>query len=114
MRFSSKLAMAVAAIFFAGSVSAHHKCNKNHDLGGKVYQVCKSWRADQGGPMPDNMMQHCRNVLCQFSEDEGESASTGNGGGLFVTIILMSRNVLTTMLGRMQKTSWDIGDPLNN
>ena len=82
MRFVSKLAMAVAAIFFAGSVSAHHKCNKNHDLGGKVYQVCKSWRADQGGPMPDNMMQHCRNVLCQFSEDEGESASTGNGGGV--------------------------------
>ena len=76
MRLFSLLTMAVAAIFFAGSVSAHHKCNKNHDLGGKVYQVCKSWRADQGGPMPDNMMQHCRNVLCQFSEDE----AVGCGG----------------------------------
>ena len=77
MRLFSLLPMILAAIFFAGSVSAHHKCNKNHDLGGKVYQVCKSWRADQGGPMPDNMMQHCRNVLCQFSEDEAQTSSAG-------------------------------------
>ena len=70
MRFSSKLTMAVAAIFFAGSVSAHHKCDKSYDLGKKVYQVCKKWRVDQGGPMPTNMMQHCTNVLCQASEDE--------------------------------------------
>ena len=75
MRFVSKLAMAVAAIFFAGSVSAHHTCDRGHSLGKKVYQVCKSWRVDQGGPMPTDQMQHCRNLLCEFSEDN----NYGNG-----------------------------------
>ena len=69
MRFISKLAMTVAAIFFALSVSAHHTCDSGHSLGKKVYQVCKSWRVDQGGPMPTDQMQHCRNLLCEFSED---------------------------------------------
>ena len=75
MRFISKLTMAVAAIFFAGSVSAHHTCDSGHSLGKKVYQVCKSWRVDQGGPMPTDQMQHCRNLLCEFSEDN----NYGNG-----------------------------------
>ena len=75
MRFISKLAIAVAAIFFAGSVSAHHTCDRGHSLGKKVYQVCKSWRVDQGGPMPTDQMQHCRNLLCEFSEDN----NYGNG-----------------------------------
>ena len=69
MRFIGKLAIAVAAIFFAGSVSAHHTCDRKHSLGKKVYQVCKKWRVDQGGPMPTDLMQHCRNLLCEFSED---------------------------------------------
>lgn len=40
----------------------------------------------------------------------------GKRRGLSVgTVVLRAiRIVLTTMLGRMQKTSWDIGDPLNN
>ena len=75
MRFIGKLAIAVAAIFFAGSVSAHHTCDRGHSLGKKVYQVCKSWRVDQGGPMPTDLMQHCRNLLCEFSEDN----NYGNG-----------------------------------
>ena len=82
MRFISKFAMAVAAIFFAGSVSAHHKCDKSYDLGKKVYQVCKKWRVDQGGPMPTNMMQHCTNVLCQASEDESTASTTGSNNGV--------------------------------
>ena len=51
MRFISKLTMAVAAIFFALSVSAHaggHDTTSN-SLGSKIYQVCKKWRVDQGG-----------------------------------------------------------------
>ena len=75
MRFVSKFAMTVAAIFFALSVSAHHTCDSGHSLGKKVYQVCKSWRVDQGGPMPTDQMQHCRNLLCEFSEDN----NYGNG-----------------------------------
>ena len=73
MRLFSLLPMTLAAIFFAGSVSAHHKCGKGNSMGAKVYQVCKSWRVDQGGPMPTNMMQHCRNVLCEFSEDNSNN-----------------------------------------
>tara|TARA_X000000950_G_C13349400_1_gene431822 strand:+ start:160 stop:495 length:336 start_codon:yes stop_codon:yes gene_type:complete len=68
MRLFSLLPMILAAIFFAGSVSAHHKCGKNKSLGGKVYSVCKGWRTDQDGPMPTNMMQICRNILCWKSE----------------------------------------------
>ena len=75
MRLFSKFAMAVAAIFVALSVSAHHTCDSGHSLGKKVYQVCKSWRVDQGGPMPIDQMQHCRNLLCEFSEDN----NYGNG-----------------------------------
>ena len=75
MRLFSLLPMTVAAIFFAGSVSAHHTCDRGHSLGKKVYQVCKSWRVDQGGPMPTDQMQHCRNLLCEFSEDN----NYGNG-----------------------------------
>ena len=56
MRFVSKLTMAVAAIFFAGSVSA------DASLDNKVYQVCKKCRVDQGGWMPTEDMQHCRNL----------------------------------------------------
>ena len=78
MRFISKLAMAVAAIFFAGSVSAHHRCDKSDDLGKKVYQVCKSWRVDQGEPMPTDQMQHYINVLCQFSEDRHSNCTEEN------------------------------------
>ena len=63
MRLFSLLPMILAAIFFAGSVSADHKCSKSQKLGKKVYQVCKKWRVDQGGPMPTNMMEPCRNVL---------------------------------------------------
>ena len=74
MRFISKLTIAVAAIFFALSVSAHaggHTTTSN-SVGKKVYQVCKKWRVDQGGWMPTEDMQHCRNVLkdraCQQDE----------------------------------------------
>ena len=70
MRYISKFAMTVAAIFFALAVSAHHTCDSGHSLGKKVYQVCKKWRVDQGGPMPTDLMQHCTNVLCQASEDD--------------------------------------------
>ena len=69
MRLFSLLPMTVAAILFAGSVSAHHRCDKSDDLGKKVYEVCKSWRTDQEGPMPEDQMQNCRNILCQASED---------------------------------------------
>ena len=77
MRLFSLLPMILAAIFFAGSVSADHKCGKNKSLGGKVYEVCKSWRDDQGGPMPESEMQHCRNVLCQESEQYCSCAEAG-------------------------------------
>ena len=43
MRFVSKFAMTVAAIFFALSVSAHaggHNTTSN-SLSSKIYQVCK-------------------------------------------------------------------------
>ena len=60
MRFFNKLTMAVAAIFFAGSASAYCYSDK---LTKKVYQVCKSWRVDQGGPMPENMMQHDQSIV---------------------------------------------------
>ena len=60
MRFSSKLAMAFAAIFFALSISSPAIASELDD---KVYQVCKKWRVDQGGWMPTEDMQHCRNVL---------------------------------------------------
>ena len=65
MRFISKLAMTATAIFFALSVSAHAG---GHDttstsIGAKIYQVCKKWRVDQGGWLPTDQMQHCRNVL---------------------------------------------------
>ena len=76
MRLFSLLPMILAAIFFAGSVSADHKCSKSKKLGAKVYQVCKSWRVDQGGPMPTNMMQHCRNVLYKHSEDRYKGYGT--------------------------------------
>ena len=65
MRFVSKLTMTVAAIFFALSVSAHaggHDTTSN-SVGKKIYQVCKKWRVDQGGWLPTDQMQHCRNVL---------------------------------------------------
>ena len=65
MRFISKLAMTATAIFFALSVSAHaggHDTTSN-SLGSKIYQVCKKWRVDQGGWVPTEDMQHCRNVL---------------------------------------------------
>jgi len=65
MRLISKLTIAVAAIFFALSVSAHaggHDTTSN-SLGSKVYQVCKKWRVDQGGWMATDQMQRCRNVL---------------------------------------------------
>ena len=65
MRFISKLTMAVAAIFFALSVSAHaggHDTTSN-SVGKKIYQVCKKWRVDQGGWLPTDQMQNCRNVL---------------------------------------------------
>ena len=64
MRFISKFAMTVAAIFFALSVSAPASAGALED---KVYQVCKKWRVDQGGPMPTDQMQHCRNVLWVWS-----------------------------------------------
>ena len=65
MRFVSKFAMTVAAIFFALSVSAHaggHNTTSN-SLSSKIYQVCKKWRVDQGGWMATDQMQHCRTVL---------------------------------------------------
>ena len=65
MRFISKFAMTVAAIFFALSVSAHaggHNTTSN-SLSSKIYQVCKKWRVDQGGWMATDQMQHCRTVL---------------------------------------------------
>ena len=65
MRFVSKFAMTVAAIFFALSVSAHaggHN-NTSNSLSSKIYQVCKKWRVDQGGWMATDQMQHCRTVL---------------------------------------------------
>ena len=81
MRLFSLLPMILAAILLAGSVSAHHKCGKNKSLGGKVYEVCKSWRADQGGPMPTDEMQHCRNLLCQYSEDSCGASGSDEGQG---------------------------------
>ena len=88
MRFISKLAMTVAAIFFALSVSAHaggHDTTSN-SLGSKVYQVCKKWRVDQGGWMATDQMQHCRTVLfCASMHREGSPILTncydGTGGG---------------------------------
>ena len=65
MRFISKFTMAVAAIFFALSVSAHaggHNTTST-SFGKKIYQVCKNWRADQGGWMATDQMQQCRSVL---------------------------------------------------
>ena len=73
MRFISKFAMTVAAIFFALSVSAHaggHDTTSN-SIGSKVYQVCKKWRVDQGGWMATDQMQHCRNVLFCASSGGG-------------------------------------------
>ena len=64
MRFVSKFAMTVAAIFFALSVSAHaggHNTTSN-SLSSKIYQVCKKWHVDQGGWMATDQMQHCRTV----------------------------------------------------
>ncbi len=78
MRLISKLTMAVAAIFFAGSASAY--CYSD-PLTKKVYQVCKKWRDDQGGPMPESEMQHCLNVLCTFSKAESTSSTTGSNNG---------------------------------
>ncbi len=51
-------------------------------LDDKVYQVCKKWRVDQGGWMPTEDMQHCRNVLRskaidQWNDDKCEYHSTG-------------------------------------
>ena len=89
MRFISKLTMTVAAIFFAVSVSAgdvrnsqsgtnDDQCVKSQPLGKKAYQVCKSWREDQGGPMPTNMMQHGWNTLCTEADKEfGLYSSSG-------------------------------------
>ena len=79
MRLFSLLPMILAAIFFAGSVSADHKCSKSQKLGKKVYQVCKSWRVDQGGPMPTNMMQACRDTLCHTSLDNCGYSATEKG-----------------------------------
>ena len=79
MRFISKFAMTAAAIFFAGSASAY--CY-SEPLTKKVYQVCKKWRVDQGGPMPTNMMEHCRNVLCEFSKAESTASTTGSDNGV--------------------------------
>ena len=65
MRFVSKFAMTVAAIFLALSVSAHaggHNTTSN-SLSSKIYQVCKKWHVDQGGWMATDQMQHCRTVL---------------------------------------------------
>ena len=78
MRFVSKLTMTVAAIFFALSVSAHAG---GHDttsgsIGSKIYQVCKKWRVDQGGWLPTDQMQHCRNVLYCASRCGGASRCT--------------------------------------
>ena len=86
MRFISKLTIAVAAIFFALSVSAHAG---GHDttstsIGSKIYQVCKKWRVDQGGWMATDKMQHCRNVLLCASRRDYEICDTSvqcNGGG---------------------------------
>ena len=99
MRFISKLAMTATAIFFALSVSAHaggHDTTSN-SLGSKIYQVCKKWRVDQGGWLPTEDMQHCRNVLycasvdsCRLGrgqvcdslhciQDPGSYGSEGNG-----------------------------------
>ena len=66
MRFISKFAMTVAAIFFALSVSAPASAGALED---KVYQVCKKWRVDKGGWMPTEDMQQCRNVLYCASVD---------------------------------------------
>ena len=65
MRFVSKFAMTVAAIFFALSVSAHAggRNTTSNSLSSKIYQVCKKWRVDQGGWMATDQMQHCRTVL---------------------------------------------------
>ena len=79
MRFVSKLTIAVAAIFFALSVSAHaggHGTTSGK-YGNKIYQVCKKWRVDQGGPMPTNMMQHCRNRLFHYAEKTYKSSGDG-------------------------------------
>ena len=81
MRFISKLTIAVAAIFFALSVSAHaggHTTTSN-SVGKKVYQVCKKWRVDQGGWMPTEDMQHCRNVLFCAAESNHRGETVGAG-----------------------------------
>ena len=81
MRFISKLTMTVAAIFFAVSVGAvgerdsagtgvEDVCTASQPLGKKAYQVCKSWRDDQGGPMPESEMQHCWTTLCDEAQKE--------------------------------------------
>ena len=99
MRFISKFAMTVAAIFFALSVSAHaggHDTTSN-SLGSKIYQVCKKWRVDQGGWLPTEDMQHCRTVLfcasahtafatknltqCMSKNTVGYSGDSGNVSG---------------------------------
>ena len=99
MRFSSKLTMAAAAIFFALSVSVHangHDTTSN-SIGSKVYQVCKKWRVDQGGWMATDQMQHCRTVLfcasahtafatknltqCMSKNTVGYSGDSGNVSG---------------------------------
>ena len=81
MRLFSLLTMAVAAIFFAGSISAHVEGHdtKSSSYGNKIYKVCKSWRVDQGGPMPTNMMQACRDTLCHTSLDNCGYSATEKG-----------------------------------
>ena len=79
MRFISLLTMTLATIFFAGSASAY--CYSD-ELTAKVYKVCKSWRDDQGGPMPESEMQHCTNVLCTYSKAESTASTTGSNNGV--------------------------------
>ena len=92
MRFISLLTMTVAAIFFAVSVFADARANYTDGgatqcaqylpLGGKVYKVCKSWREDQGGPMPTEEMEHCRNTLCyEACVDGGDGCEDKGWGG---------------------------------
>ena len=98
MRLFSLLPMILAAIFFAGSVSADHYCAKSKSLGGKIYKVCKSWRVDQGGPMPTNLMQTCRDMMCEISEEEcGFSHNSGLFDGDCVTSTV--RNIAKRQLG---------------
>ena len=91
MRFISLLTMTVAAIFFAVSVFADARanymdggatqCEQYLPLGGKVYKVCKSWREDQGGPMPIGEMEHCRNTLCAIACEDGGDGCDDVGWG---------------------------------